>query len=300
MDITRANMSVFFAGFQQLFKEGAESVSSDFLKFSSIVNSAAAMECYRFLQRFGGLREWVGDRIINNFMSGKLTIENKDFEDTVAVLRNDLEDDQLGMYADAIKAMGAAAGELWRDLAVAALAGGKTAEWLDGLPFFATNRKYGKNVICNKATAALSAEAYKQARKTMFQYKNAANQNGKVRPVLLVVGPDNEDVAFSVLQNELTLNLNSGSGTVAAAKNPWAGKSEYMVLPELGSEWFLMDTSKPTKPVIVQKRREPTLAALDSPTDENVFFKKEYIYGCDGRGAAFLSVPHLIYGSFPA
>ncbi|MEA4862716.1 MAG: Mu-like prophage major head subunit gpT family protein [Victivallaceae bacterium] len=299
MEINRATLNAFFVGMRALFDEAAAGASTDYLKFTTEISSSTAIEIFRFLQRFGGMREWVGERVINNFASGKLDVVNRDFEDTVAVARNDYEDDLLAQYAAAIRTMGQGSKELWRDLAVEALVNGAAAVWLDGLNFFSTARKYGKNTINNKGTAALSAAAYKSARATMFKYKDATGKNGKVRPTLLLVGPDNEDVAFGVLQNELTLNIANGT-TATAAKNPWAGKSEYLVLPELGSEWFLLDNTRPTKPIIVQKRREPVLVAKDQPTDDNVFFKKEYIYGCDGRGAAFLSLPHLIYGSFPA
>ena len=299
MEINRANLKTFFAGFQALFDAGAAEANTDWTKFASVTTSRTAVEFFRFLQRFGGLREWLDERVINNFASGKLEIPNRDFEDTVAVSRNDFEDDLLGQYAAEIRHMGQAAGLLWRDLAVDALVNGASADWLDGKKFFAADRKYGKNTINNKGTAALSAESYKAARILMYQYKDATGKNGGVKPALLVVGPANEDVAFGVLQNELTLNISNNS-VVSAAKNPWAGKSEYLVLPELGSEWFLLDNTRATKPVVVQKRREPVLTAKDSPDDDNVFYKKTFVYGCDARGAAFLSLPHLIYGSFPA
>ena len=49
------------------------------------------------------------------------------------------------------------------------------------------------------------------------------------------------------------------------------------------------------KPVFVQQRKLPTLVRLDNDSDENVFSRKEYIYGSDARGEAFLAFPHLIY-----
>ena len=58
--------------------------------------------------------------------------------------------------------------------------------------------------------------------------------------------------------------------------------------------------SKSLKPVVIQKRKEPKLTRLDAENDENVFMRKEFIYGTDCRGEAFLSMPHLIYGSFPS
>ena len=85
-----------------------------------------------------------------------------------------------------------------------------------------------------------------------------------------------------------------------SSDNGYAGTAEILILPELDKEWFLADTTKPLKPIIVQKRKAPVLTRLDKEDDENVFMRKEYIYGTDARGEAFASFPHLIYGSFPA
>lgn len=51
-----------------------------------------------------------------------------------------------------------------------------------------------------------------------------------------------------------------------------------------GAPWFLMDLSRPIKPIIYQERKPFTnLIRKDGETDDNVFHKKEFIYGSDGR-----------------
>lgn len=50
--------------------------------------------------------------------------------------------------------------------------------------------------------------------------------------------------------------------------------------------WYLLDTSRSLKPLIYQDRQAFDLTALDKPTDPNVFFRKEFIYGADGRAEA--------------
>ena len=44
------------------------------------------------------MREWIGDREIQNLSASDYTIKNKDYELTVGVDRNDIEDDTLGIY----------------------------------------------------------------------------------------------------------------------------------------------------------------------------------------------------------
>ena len=221
------------------------------------------------------------------------------FEDTVAIPRNDIEDDQYGIYSMLIAQMGYNAGKLWQQLAVEALL--SETNWIDGTAFFSTSRTYGGETISNKTSATLSAADYATARAAMMSYKG---HNGKplgIVPNLLIVGPSNEATAFSILKDRLMLKTHSASSIsgVGATENPWNGSAELLVLPELTGSyadyWFLCATSGVLKPVFVQQRKQPVLTCLDHDSDENVFARKEYIYGSDARGEAFLAFPHLIY-----
>lgn len=50
-----------------------------------------------------------------------------------------------------------------------------------------------------------------------------------------------------------------------------------------GAPWFLIDDSRYLKPIILQKRKAWNLVAKDKETDDNVFERKEYVYGTDAR-----------------
>lgn len=50
-----------------------------------------------------------------------------------------------------------------------------------------------------------------------------------------------------------------------------------------GEPWYLMVTKRPVKPVIFQKRKDAKFVALDNPDDPNVFHKRKFYYGVDGR-----------------
>jgi phage major head subunit gpT-like protein len=52
-----------------------------------------------------------------------------------------------------------------------------------------------------------------------------------------------------------------------------------------GAPWFVVDASQAVKPLIYQPRKDFDLVALFNPTDPNVFFNKQFIYGVDGRAA---------------
>lgn len=64
-----------------------------------------------------------------------------------------------------------------------------------------------------------------------------------------------------------------------------------------GAEWFLLDVSRPVKPIIFQKRKPYNFVAKDKETDDNVFDRREYVYGVDARVNAGYALWQLAYGS---
>ncbi|MCE5334265.1 MAG: Mu-like prophage major head subunit gpT family protein [Desulfobacteraceae bacterium] len=61
--------------------------------------------------------------------------------------------------------------------------------------------------------------------------------------------------------------------------------------------WYLLDLSRPIKPIILQIRKAPEFVALDRPDDENVFMRKKYLYGVDDRKNVGYGLWQLAYGS---
>jgi phage major head subunit gpT-like protein len=50
-----------------------------------------------------------------------------------------------------------------------------------------------------------------------------------------------------------------------------------------GTAWYLLDTSKVIKPLIYQVRKDYNFVAMDNEKDDNVFARREFIYGVDAR-----------------
>ncbi len=76
-----------------------------------------------------------------------------------------------------------------------------------------------------------------------------------------------------------------GTGTVSN----WGGGS--------GSGWYLLDTRKPIKPLVYQRRRPYDLVQMTDTNDEAVFMRNEFRYGVDGRGNAGYGLWQLAFGS---
>jgi phage major head subunit gpT-like protein len=306
MDINRENMDALFLNYNAAFTAGmqssgqrptAEDLVLDEIAMSGPSTGAATVHAW--LNQIGGMRPWIGDRVLANIESGKLTIANGDYEKTVTVPRNDIEDDQYGIYVPLIGAMGTSAGSLWMKLGIDALAA--NGNWADDKPFFASDRKYGAQDIVNTGTDALNATTFKAAKQKMESFVLHGGEPGEVVVTHLVVGPALRDTAWDIVKNEW---VSAGTGKGGAVKNPNAGATELRVSRRLvgtrANYWFLIGQQGGMKPVYVQKRKEPILTRMDRDTDNNVFMRNEYYYGTDARGAAFLTLPHLAFGGLVA
>jgi phage major head subunit gpT-like protein len=65
-----------------------------------------------------------------------------------------------------------------------------------------------------------------------------------------------------------------------------------------GSPWFLMDLSRTfMKPLVMQNRQSVRFVSLDRDTDENVFMKRQFLYGADARYNVGFGFHQLVYGS---
>lgn len=133
------------------------------------------------------------------------------------------------------------------------------------------------------------------------------------KPFELTVGVDKDDVETDNLgiYGPMFTELGRSAGafpdtlTFSLLKNGWSSlcydgqnffDTDHPVLDEEGNKtsvantdggagapWFLMDTSRALKPLILQKRKDFQFVAKDKETDDNVFDKKEFIYGVDAR-----------------
>ncbi|WP_143869885.1 Mu-like prophage major head subunit gpT family protein [Catenovulum sediminis] len=78
------------------------------------------------------------------------------------------------------------------------------------------------------------------------------------------------------------------------------GQEESVSNMQAGSNpaWFLLDTRRPLKPLIFQKRRDYRLQAkTDAGNSDHVFMTDEYLYGVDARVNAGFGFWQLAFGS---
>ena len=64
-----------------------------------------------------------------------------------------------------------------------------------------------------------------------------------------------------------------------------------------GEAWYLLDTSRPIKPIIWQERIRPEFQSVTSSSDYNVFTTDKYAFGTRARGNAGFSFWQLAFAS---
>lgn len=294
MELNAANLTALFQAVKTNYLKGRKRALRKHEVLSSIIPSSTGGEILPINLMTGKMREWIGPRLVNHLNNLLLPVLNKPYEYTVAIPRDRVDDDQYGIYSGVMSEQaGYAAEQLWDDLLFGAMIA--NANWVDGKPFFAADRVYGKNTIKNYVTDALTPASYDAARLTMRSYLDPDGNPLQVNPDTLVVGPKLETMGKKILENEYWYD---GTDKVQV-QNPYKGTAKLEVCPALVGDaddyWFLLANGEPMRAFAVIKRKDGEMVRQDRPTDECAFTNGELLYGANSRGAACGVLPHLAY-----
>ncbi len=108
----------------------------DYKELVTIITSSTKDNTYGWLGQFPQMREWVGDRVVKDMKEQSYQIQNKKYEATLSVNREDIEDDNLGQYRVLAQAQGQECVDFfWREIAKLVKAGNSSLCY-DGQNFF--------------------------------------------------------------------------------------------------------------------------------------------------------------------
>ncbi|MGA2191749.1 MAG: Mu-like prophage major head subunit gpT family protein [Nitrospirota bacterium] len=291
MIINQANLSALYTGFSAIFKDVFQTTDALYPRIATEVPSSSRQEQYNWLGRVPRMREWLGERVIQNLSAYSYTIHNLDWEVTVAVDRNDIEDDAVGIYTPMVRALADAAATHPDELVFNLLSGGFANLCYDGMPFFSAAHPTGSVTQSNMGTAVLDSDSYAAARASMMSLLDEQGNPINVVPDMLVVPPQLEKAALEILNEDVDADGSS---------NVYKSSADLVVAPYLSGSptaWYLFDTKKPVNPFIFQRRKAPVFVTKDNPDDESVFMKKEFVFGVDSRDNAGYGLWQLAYGS---
>ncbi len=262
--------------------------------FMTVVPSRFALETYSWLADIGDAREWLGSREVERLKERSFQVINKTYEKTVGIDEEKLEDN-----AEAEGAV-VTAGEISKRIAYAMaripdvlrtfiLQNGQSILGYDGQNLFDTDHPTSLDNASGSQSnywasgLALSAANFLTARARLMTFRA---ENGLPRPfdgtLVLEVPPALEGEGRTILEAQYGAN---------GSTNITRGMARLVVNPLLAGQdttWYLWISGGAGVGVaVLQERRKPRLVTKNSPTDDNMFWDREAIFGGDARyGAA--------------
>jgi phage major head subunit gpT-like protein len=139
MIINRTNIGLLTTGFKTVFNNAFAAAPSTWEQVAMPIPSTTSQETYAWLGAMPKFREWAGDRVVQNLEQHGYTIRNRPFEMTWGVRRDDIEDDQYGVYNPIFANMGHEARQHPDELTYEVLAAAHATRCYDGQNFFDTD-----------------------------------------------------------------------------------------------------------------------------------------------------------------
>lgn len=143
MIINHSNLQILNQAFSAAFAEGIQTAAPQWSQVATLITSNTSEQRYGWLGKITRFREWVGERNYQNLIAHDYTIKNRTFENSVVVNRDEIEDDQYGVYAPVMRQLGHDAALHPDELVFGLLKAGFTTTCYDGQYFFDTDHPVG-------------------------------------------------------------------------------------------------------------------------------------------------------------
>lgn len=287
MIITPQALRGIYTAFNTVFNKAFEGQHPTYEKVATVVPSTSESETYAWLGDIPGMREWIGEREIQNLSGSAYTIKNKDFELTVGVDRNAVEDDKIGLYNPSIQMLGESAALHPDELVYGLLANGFTEKCYDGKAFFATDHPVGKDKASNKGTAKLSMDAYDISSSKLYSItsntKVVVNNLQQDVTIYWVVQSGEEN---DVIENLLSKYESLSDHIEVAKKNP-------DVYPTFTQQYT--SESVPNNSLIVESgERSRYISYNDIYVQTTDMYSYSYSTSFDGEGAITSAIDYVV------
>jgi len=297
MLVNKATIAAVFTSLKTTFNNAFDAAPSQWQLTAMLVPSGSSQNDYTWLSLFPKMRKWIGDKVVKALEAFKYTVVNDDWEATVEVDRNDIEDDNLGIYAPQAQMAGYSAKQL-PDEIVADLKNNAFANTCyDGQYFYDTDHSVAGASVSNKGVAVLSgatqaaaAASYGAARTAIMSFRDDEGRPLGLIPDTLEVPPALETEGKRIVEMDKLAD---------DTPNPYKGTAKLVVNPRLTSTtaWFLHVTSMPVKPFVYQERKAPNFVEQTDPQNDNVFMRKKFRFGAEARAAGGYAFWQMSYGS---
>lgn len=299
MDPTPAALSAFYTGVQNWYYQGYNGTEPWADKIAMTVPSDTTLELYGWMDRMPTMREWVGPRLVQAPNVQSRSLVNKHYEATYGMDLDRIRDDKYGLYQYEVTELGRQVRKQ-HDYQLQSLIESNPV-CFDGTTFFGTAHPTDTTVELSTATqsndlttTALSPSAWGLAKSTMRSFVGRDGKPFNEWPNLLVVPTALEEAALTLRDAAFfsPLVFANLSNNVGQVQNIYKGTMEVLVIPELTHPkiWYALSTASAVKPFLKQIRQEAQMIPRVSPTDDNVFWMRQLIWGADLRAAYDVSL----------
>lgn len=269
------------ADFLKAFNNGED--PSGVMPLIMTTQSSSDSEKYGWLGQVPQLTEWKDERKLRGLLDYDYSIPNKDYEATLSVDKNVMDDDQLGATKVRVRDLAARAKTHSRKLFIDALVNGTTDLCYDGVPFFSNSHAESGTAQDNllsytvagaAPTAAEMATGFKASRAAIRSFTDDQGEpvNEGELDLYIVASPEIEGVIDDVISADLISN----------STNTLKGAAKKLISSRLtGQDWYLLDAGGVIKPLVMQNRKPITFESLEK--GERAFMRKELLFGVDYR-----------------
>lgn len=301
MLITPSNLDALFISFSQIFRDAYMSVPQPLVEsIGARLPSNTRDQRYPFVQSLTGfMRQWQGERQIQNVVVDGFVVTNKKYENTLAIERTDIEDDQYGVYSGMLIPNLARHAKMLADTEIAnSINNNDTC--FDGKAMFAADHYIDPSAKTGSQSNALTGKPLSGtnlaiAQAAMMSFVGPDNKPMGIMGDTILVPPSLKYVADVIANSTFFPEVNNSNSAVFGAQaNPWKGQYRVVVSPYLTDSgdpstavWYLLDCRNASmRPFFWQEREAAQLVQLVDPSNPIVFMQDQYLMGARARGAA--------------
>lgn len=301
MEINAPNLQALFIDISKSFADAMNGTPLEIVdKVAATTTSKSTDTRYPFVQAIqGAMRQWTGPRQMNNVVVDGFVVTNLKWENSLAIKRDDIEDDQYDVYADMLAPQLGRHAKLLPDQQVASIFNSNPVCY-DGKTLFNQNHYINPQ-------SQTGAQSNDLGTSMPLNGTNLAIANAKLRSLvgpdgialgsygsLLLVPPSLEYVADTLANSTFYPEIKNGvSAAFGSQSNVFKGRygvvaSEW--LTDSGDPttavWYLVDARSTIRPALWQQRIAPQLVQMVDPANPIVFHQDEFQMGTRARGAA--------------
>ena len=206
-----------------------------------------------------------GEAMVRGLNARSITIVNEDWEVTLGVSHNAINDDRVGHVLPWMRSAGMRFEQAMDKRCYQALDAGDASTYglcYDGHEFFDTVHADASaeyvTAQANLGTTTLTLDGFNTIWVLAKALRDARGEFVDMPFDLLTVGPALKMMAAQICDNNLAYD------TANREINPYAGEFRYQVNPNMGAAaWVISCSLLPEKPVIFQLREAPTMTVWD-------------------------------------